>query len=114
MDDNKKEPGQKNPLGPVGRQVATNVSLLRTARGWSRSELSERVASLGRNIPQLGIARIETGARRVDADDLVALAVAFGVGPTALLFPHSGAPDELPEIARLIEEMRRDRRTESD
>jgi hypothetical protein len=41
----------------------------------------------GRPVLPSGITKIEQGERRVDADDLVALAVVFGVTPNALLLP---------------------------
>ena len=93
------------PLGPVGRYVIKNLTELRQARKLSYRELSDRLRELGRPIPTLGLSRIERGDRRVDADDLVALAIALGVNPTALLLPRDtglrdgikltdGAPDE--------------------
>lgn len=54
-------------------------------------ELAERLVQIGRPIPALGLRRIEAGERRVDADDLVALAIAFGVSPLTLLLPADGA-----------------------
>lgn len=81
------EEKKKKPLGPTGEQVRVNVARIREDRGLSKKELSSRVADLGRPIPPLGISRIEAGDRRVDADDLVALAVALNVSPLALLLP---------------------------
>jgi transcriptional regulator with XRE-family HTH domain len=49
--------------------------------------LSRQLAEVGREIPPLGLRRIESGERRVDVDDLVALAVVFDVSPLALLLP---------------------------
>lgn len=64
-------------------------------------ELSARLTKLGRPILPSGITKIEQGTRRVDADDLVALAVALKVTPTRLLLgppptdgPHDPAHDE--------------------
>jgi len=81
---------KKNPLGPTGSCVQANLARIREARGLTKKELSARVGDLGRQIPPLGISRIEAGTRRVDADDLVALALALNVSPLALLLPHSG------------------------
>jgi transcriptional regulator with XRE-family HTH domain len=78
---------KKNPLGPTGQTVRENVKRLREERRMSYRELSATLAAAGRRIPALGLSRIEEGTRRVDADDLVALAVALGVNPSALLFP---------------------------
>lgn len=80
---------KKNPLGPTGRTVQTNLTHLREQRKLSYAELSRLVEANGRVIPPLGLRRIEAGARRVDADDLVALALALDVAPTTLLMPQS-------------------------
>lgn len=53
----------------------------------SYAELSRVLSELGRDIPPLGLRRIEAGERRVDVDDLVAFAVALGVTPATLLMP---------------------------
>ena len=45
------------------------------------------MTDLGRPIATLGINRIEAGDRRIDVDDLVALAVALDVSPIAILLP---------------------------
>jgi|SRR4051794_7697641 transcriptional regulator with XRE-family HTH domain len=60
-------------------------------------ELADRLKAIGRPIPTLGLSRIEAGTRRVDADDLVALAVALGVNPSRLLMPD-GAGDQVVNI----------------
>lgn len=84
---------KKNPLGPTGEHVRANVARLRGRMQYK--ELAERLAELGRPIPPLGLRRIEAGERRVDADDLMALAVALGVPPNSLLLPHV-EPGETP------------------
>jgi hypothetical protein len=81
----------RNPLGPVGENVKRNVKELRGTRQWQYKELSEKLDEIGRPIPPLGLRRIEAGERRVDADDLVALAVVFGVSPLTLLLPQNGS-----------------------
>lgn len=62
--------------------------------------LSERLETLGRPIPPLGLRRIEAGTRRVDVDDLVAIAIALGVSPASLLMPEvsSIAHDDLVSV----------------
>lgn len=82
------EQSKKNPLGPTGEVVRANVKHLREAHGLTYKELSERLAKIERPIPTLGLSRIEAGNRRVDADDLVALAVVFNVSPLTLLLPR--------------------------
>lgn len=75
--------------GPAGERVAENVVRLRKARGMSLRALSERLAELGRPILSSGLSKIEQGERRVDVDDLVALAAALNVSPGWLLLPPS-------------------------
>lgn len=73
-----------------------NLKQLREERRLAYTELSAQLEQIGRPIPTLGLSRIENGKRRVDADDLVALALALGVNPSALLLPRStGAEDEV-------------------
>jgi 8-oxo-dGTP pyrophosphatase MutT (NUDIX family)/transcriptional regulator with XRE-family HTH domain len=86
------------PLGPVGGYVIENLKELRRVRGLTYKELADLLEDLGRPIPTLGLSRIEKGNRRVDADDLVALAIALGVSPTALLLPRNAGPGEAIEL----------------
>lgn len=76
------------PLGATGERVAANIKRLRGSLQYK--ELSEKLGKIGRPIPALGLRRIEAGERRVDVDDLVALAVALGVSPLTLLLPADG------------------------
>ncbi|GAA4865871.1 helix-turn-helix transcriptional regulator [Kitasatospora terrestris] len=73
--------------GPTSRQVAANLLRLRKARGLSTTQLAASLKSLGQPVPATGITRVEKGERRVDTDDLVALALALNVSPAALLLP---------------------------
>jgi transcriptional regulator with XRE-family HTH domain len=93
---------KKNPLGPTGERLRLSIARVREARGMSKKELSERVAALGRPIPPLGISRLEAGTRRIDADDLVALALALRVSVTALLLPTHGDGSEQVELTEQV------------
>jgi transcriptional regulator with XRE-family HTH domain len=86
------------PLGPVGGYVIQNLTEIRAARRLTYKQLSDRLEQLGRPIPTLGLSRIEKGNRRVDVDDLVALAVALGVNPSALLLPRDGQAESEIEL----------------
>lgn len=79
--------------GPVARRVIDNVKRLRREQGLSLVALSTRLTELGHTIAASGIQRIESGKRRVDPDDLVALAAALDVAPVTLLAPRSIAGD---------------------
>ena len=81
--------GLKRPLGPTGETVRANITRLRAFRRLGSTELSEKLKDLGKRISPLGLRRIENGARRVDTDDLFALAVALGVAPVTLLIPNA-------------------------
>jgi transcriptional regulator with XRE-family HTH domain len=74
-------------VGPVGDLVRANLLRLRIRAGLTKKDVSDRVLALGRWIPPLGVARIEAGSRRVDADDLVVLAAVFGIAAQLLLEP---------------------------
>jgi transcriptional regulator with XRE-family HTH domain len=82
---------QAKPPGPAGRRVMERVKKLRLMSALTYKDLSGRLEALGRPIPVLGLSRMENGARKVDADDLVALALALGVTPNRLLLPDVDA-----------------------
>jgi len=63
------------------------VERLRKVRGLSLRDLSARMADAGRPILPIGLSRMANGRRRVDADDLAALAKVLEVDPAALLVP---------------------------
>ncbi|HEY6114638.1 MAG TPA: helix-turn-helix transcriptional regulator [Candidatus Dormibacteraeota bacterium] len=80
----------RSPLGPAGNNVRRNVRRLREQGGWSYRDMEERLARAGRVIPTLGLSAIDAGERRVDVDDLVALAQVFGLDVEDLLRPPPG------------------------
>lgn len=77
--------GKRREIGAVGRRVASNIRHVRTEKRMTYTELSERLVQLGNPIPPLGLRRIEHYERRIDVDDLVATARAFGCNPLDLL-----------------------------
>jgi transcriptional regulator with XRE-family HTH domain len=84
---------KKTSLGPVGDVLRGNIKRIREAQRLTYVALSERLTELGRPIPVLGLRRIERGERRVDVDDLVALAVALATPPVDLMVPGDAADD---------------------
>lgn len=72
-------------VGPHGRRLAANLYRIRNARGLTTRKLAQRLSDLGRPIPASGLTRIEKGQRRVDVDDLLALASTLRVEPMQLL-----------------------------
>jgi transcriptional regulator with XRE-family HTH domain len=67
--------------------VAHNVKALREARGLTQTDVSDRMGAIGRPLLPTGVLKVEQGNRRVDVDDLVALALVFDVPPDELLGP---------------------------
>ncbi|WP_234042549.1 helix-turn-helix domain-containing protein [Streptomyces marianii] len=72
-------------IGEAGGRVASQVTALRQRRGWDQRALAQRVTDAGRPMSPSVLGKVETAARRVDVDDLVALAAALEVSPAVLL-----------------------------
>lgn len=89
--------GQKKAPQATGRRVAENLKEIRGGRGLSYAELARRLKGLGHPILDTGLMKIEKGERRVDVDDLVALALALGVNVSALILPRF-IPDSAEDI----------------
>jgi transcriptional regulator with XRE-family HTH domain len=85
-------------IGPVGKTVVANIAELAAARGLSLRQLSERLGAIGRPILPSVLHALSQGNRRVDADDLIAISMALGVSPPALLLPRHVAADEVIEL----------------
>lgn len=90
--------------GPVGRQLIDNLRELLEARGLSFRRASAALEELGRPIPPLGLSRAMEGKRRIDVDELVALAILLGVNPSALLLPRHAAPNEDIELTPEVQQ----------
>lgn len=88
-------PNAPKELGPTGKRLAANLKALRRARGLDLKALSARLDQLGQPIALNGLSKIELGDRRVDADDLVALAAALDVSPARLLLPEQAATEKI-------------------
>lgn len=65
----------------------------------SQQDLSERMADFGRPLQVSAISKIEHGDRRVDVDDLVALALALEVTPNRLLLGACSGDEEVELVA---------------
>ncbi len=87
---------RKVERGQVAERVAENVKRLRVEKRLTLDDLAGRMRALGKPILKSGLSKIESGDRRVDVDDLVALAVALEVNPNRLLLvDHADVDDEL-------------------
>ncbi len=93
-----------NTHGSTTTTVARTIRRLRENQGLSAAKLAERTAKLGYDIPREGIQKIEAaadgrpGARHINADELMVLAVALGVNPNALLLPPALKPSDAVEV----------------
>ena len=92
--------------GPLGRILAVNVDRLRQERNWSWRRLSAEMDKAGRPIPPLGLFRMAKGERRVDVDELAALAQVLGVTPDVLLSPPEAVKRDPGEIPAAVREAR--------
>ena len=79
-----------NELGPVAERVAANIKRQRFTRRMTTEQLAESVSGLGRPMYANTITKIEKLQRRVDVDDLTALATALGVTAAQLLEEPTG------------------------
>ncbi|MFJ8923835.1 helix-turn-helix domain-containing protein [Streptomyces sp. NPDC102415] len=87
------------PLTPE-EQVAANVKLLRTRRGYTQSELADRLGMKWANV----VWSVEVGKRRITVNDLSSFADALGVPPYLLLAENSEPERASLEAARTREQ----------
>jgi transcriptional regulator with XRE-family HTH domain len=73
--------------GAIAAAVAENVEAVRKRRGLTQQQLASELARLGRPMQASAVAKVESGDRRVDADDLAAFAVALNVPVARLMLP---------------------------
>lgn len=90
----KREHGRE--IGKTGATVAANIKRLREDQ-FSLRELETKLEGLGVKISASGLQKIEAGTRRVDVDELMALAVALNVNPNVLLFPQDDSCDDVSD-----------------
>lgn len=85
--------------------MAANVRRLREDQNLNIPELGRRLWAVGHPMTATSITRLEDGKRRVDADDLVALAIVLGVTPNTLLLPHTEGGSEQIALTGIGEQM---------
>lgn len=93
----------KEPIepGPASERVATNVAALRGKV--QQSEISRRLAILGRPLSVSTLSKIEQRNRRIDVDDLMALAIALEATPNRLLLPGEVGDQETDPLVDLAD-----------
>jgi hypothetical protein len=87
-------------VGPAGRVLAANIARVREAQRLSYIDLSRELARAGRPIPELGLRRIEKGERRVDFDDLLAIAYVLRICVVDLMISGDVADGDPYPITR--------------
>lgn len=88
---------------PYADNVAANVVLERERRGWSYDQLAREMAKKGCPIQASAIYKIEKGTppRKVDPNELVALALVFDLTPADLL--EAGGIRDVPrELWKIV------------
>lgn len=97
-----KNPKRRVNLGATGNTVRANIARIRDDRRLTLRKLSTLLGEVGRPLGHTAISDIENGSRRVDVDDLIALAVALGVSPNTLLMPspeeYKGAEEKTVDV----------------
>lgn len=73
--------------GPTAERVAQNIRRIRRVRNLDQKEVSALLKAIGRPMLPTVLSKIERGERRIDVDDLVAIALVLNVSPVALLLP---------------------------
>lgn len=84
--------------GPTAQTVAANVKRLRERTGMTIYKLSALLREAGRPITPAAVGKMEREQRQVTVDDLAALAVIFGVSPSALLLPLTPKDSDPVEV----------------
>ena len=90
--------------GPAAERVAANVESLRKRQSMTLKGLSERMGELGQPVSLNGLSKVENGERRVDVDELIALAIALRVNPSTLLLPDLGDTEQVALTPTLTHE----------
>lgn len=97
-------------IGQAGETVRINAVKFRKQRGLTLKDVAQRLGQEGWPLSRNTVNEIELGARRIDVDDLVALAAALEVLPIDLLgVDHTidAVPSYvLDQLSRIIEEAR--------
>lgn len=103
-------PSRSVSLGPFGNVVRENLARRRAELGLTAQAVSDRTAAAPRPLGRSAVSELERGARRVDVDDLVTLAVALETSPSELLTsPTAGEKVDLDqgELSLLPSQVRR-------
>jgi len=76
--------------------VAQNIARARKSLGWTLLDLENALTTAGHRISLSALSKIENRSRKVDVDDLMAIAVVLDVSPAALLLPVGDLDEVVP------------------
>ena len=93
-----------NPIGPAQLTAAETVRKRRAELGMTRIEVCELLAEAGRDFTPNGLQKLESGERRIDLDDWVALTEVLAIQDGQPLDPKTVAA--LEALAHLREYFR--------
>jgi transcriptional regulator with XRE-family HTH domain len=82
----------------TAKAVSANVNRLRKEQNLGLRGLANKLGEVGRPLGHSAVDQIEKGTRRVDVDDLMALAAALGVSPATLLMPGMPCADNPEKV----------------
>jgi transcriptional regulator with XRE-family HTH domain len=86
--------------------VGRHVRAMRQERGWSQQDVAERMRAYGYRWSQATVTRLETASRPIRVNELVDLAMLFGVREWDLLSPQKDFSWDDPDaLARQIGEL---------
>lgn len=74
----------------VSETIARRMRELRERKGWTQTQLAERITELGFPVHQTWVAkceRLDSGRRKITTEQAMLIAAALEVSPTALLLP---------------------------
>ncbi|MFD5057422.1 helix-turn-helix domain-containing protein [Streptomyces sp. NPDC058394] len=95
-------------IGEAGGLVAGQITAQRQQRRWDQAQLAARVTEAGRTMSASVLGKIESGHRRVDVDDLVAIAAALDVPVAALLGSAADRAERVPQYGAVETAVRED------
>ena len=85
-------------LGPFGTVARENIVARRAELGLTAAEVASRTSNAPRPLGRSAVSEVERGARRIDIDDLFALAIALEASPIDLVMPKP--TDEAIELSQ--------------
>lgn len=88
--------------GATAKRVRTNLVELRRQRLVSLRTLSARLDRLGHPLLASGLSKLESGTRRADVEDLVALALALDVAPNRLLLTGMAGDERIELTSEVV------------